>query len=207
MKQSTLILVRHGNTFEAGQKAVWVGARTNLPLTQEGASQAQRGILHITQKYPRISAIVAGPLKRTVETAEIMGAHINQKFAIDERLTEIDYGQWEGHSNAEITQKFGSKELDDWDQRSIWPDDMGWQPPLPALQERLKAFLDEQHKILSTSREPVTRIAITSNGLLRIVYAMVAGTVDGCKVRTGGVCAMVPFGNRWQITAWNVNPV
>ena len=31
-----LILARHGNTFEAGETPVWVGAREDLPLTARG---------------------------------------------------------------------------------------------------------------------------------------------------------------------------
>ena len=35
-----LILVRHGNTFEAGQKCVKVGSKTDMPLTAQGLRQA-----------------------------------------------------------------------------------------------------------------------------------------------------------------------
>ena len=35
-----LLLARHGNTFNKGDKIVWVGARTDLPLTAKGREQA-----------------------------------------------------------------------------------------------------------------------------------------------------------------------
>ena len=35
-----LLLARHGNTFEPSDKVVWVGARTDLPLTSMGREQA-----------------------------------------------------------------------------------------------------------------------------------------------------------------------
>ena len=35
-----LLLARHGNTFEKGDKVVWVGARTDIPLTAKGRDQA-----------------------------------------------------------------------------------------------------------------------------------------------------------------------
>ena len=37
-----LILSRHGNTFSPGEKAVWVGRRSDLPLVEEGRRQAVR---------------------------------------------------------------------------------------------------------------------------------------------------------------------
>ena len=36
-----LLLARHGNTFDKGDKVVWVGARTDLPLTAKGREQAR----------------------------------------------------------------------------------------------------------------------------------------------------------------------
>ena len=37
----TLVIARHGNTFESGETPRRVGARTDLPLTEKGRQQAQ----------------------------------------------------------------------------------------------------------------------------------------------------------------------
>jgi broad specificity phosphatase PhoE len=44
-----IVFSRHGNTFAAGERAVWVGARSDLPLVSEGFSQADRVADHIRE--------------------------------------------------------------------------------------------------------------------------------------------------------------
>jgi broad specificity phosphatase PhoE len=67
-----LLLARHGNTFEASEKAVWVGARTDLPLTVKGREQAQALAAALQPVKPRIGRVISGPLKRTREHAVIV---------------------------------------------------------------------------------------------------------------------------------------
>lgn len=66
-----LLLARHGNTFEKSDKVVWVGARTDLPLTGKGKEQAQALAAGLQPLASRIKRVIAGPLKRTREHAEI----------------------------------------------------------------------------------------------------------------------------------------
>jgi probable phosphoglycerate mutase len=67
-----LLLARHGNTFEAGEMAIWVGARTDLPLTARGREQAHALAARLQPVKPRIERVIAGPLKRTREHAVII---------------------------------------------------------------------------------------------------------------------------------------
>ena len=66
-----LLLARHGNTFEAGDKVVWVGARTDLPLTAKGREQAAALGEGLRPVKSVIKHIVSGPLNRTREHAAI----------------------------------------------------------------------------------------------------------------------------------------
>ena len=59
-----LILMRHGNTFEAGQTPVQVGTRTDLPLTAQGLAQAKEMLNYLTAEGISPEAIFAGKLKR-----------------------------------------------------------------------------------------------------------------------------------------------
>ena len=67
-----LLLARHGNTFNKGDKVVWVGARTDLPLTAKGREQAQALGQALTPFGPRIKRVISGPLLRTREHAGIL---------------------------------------------------------------------------------------------------------------------------------------
>lgn len=203
----TLILVRHGNTFESGQQAVWVGARTDLPLTSRGEMQAQMAIRYIGQKYPWVKAITAGPLRRTMTSAAIMAAHLGAEFTTDRRLCEIDYGKWEGLTNAQIVERYGATTLEQWEQFGVWPSDMNWQPSPATLKSYLQEVLDEQHEKLKVG--PVSRVIVTSNGIMRILHEMITGHPGGVdtKVKTGSLCALEPTETGWDIAGWDIAPV
>jgi broad specificity phosphatase PhoE len=67
-----LLLARHGNTFNKGDKVVWVGARTDLPLTAKGCEQALALGQALLPFAPRIKRVISGPLLRTREHAGIL---------------------------------------------------------------------------------------------------------------------------------------
>ncbi len=198
-----LILIRHGNTFEAGQTPVWVGARTDMPLTATGEAQAEAAARAVACDAP-FAAIIAGPLQRTRRTAAIIAASSGQEVHVDDRLREIDYGQWEGLSNDAIAQRFGAAVLEPWEKQGVWPEGMGWSPSLAALRMSLTAFLDEQRRALAT--DATTRLAVTSNGILRIVHALVGGGDAAAKVKTGHICVLEPEGEGWRVVVWNQKP-
>ena len=43
---TTLIIARHGNTFDKGDIPTRVGARTDLPLVEKGRAQAKALVAH-----------------------------------------------------------------------------------------------------------------------------------------------------------------
>src|SRR5262245_8217779 len=124
-----LILARHGNTFDPGDRPVWVGARTDLPLVAKGRDQAIKlgQALKAADLVPR--RVLAGPLRRTRETASLAlaasGATVDT-IDIDDRLREIDYGLWEGKSSDEIRLMGGGVDLEAWEREGRWPLDAGW---------------------------------------------------------------------------------
>ncbi|MDX9690234.1 MAG: histidine phosphatase family protein [Proteobacteria bacterium] len=202
-----LILVRHGNTFEAGQTPTWVGGRTDMPLTATGEEQAQAIAKSITQLYAPISTIASGPLKRTRRVSEIIATATNTIFIVDERLTEIDFGKWENKSNQEIAALYGQEMLDDWNIRGLWPAEMNWVPSEDKLLKNVHNVLEEQHsKLLQPNAHH--RVIVTSNGILRFVFSAVTGTKPSAeaKVGTGHYCVLEPTTEGWAIEKWNARP-
>jgi len=61
-------------------------------LTEEGRSQAERAAKKLAQK--KINIIFTSPYRRAVETAEIIAKRIKVKVVEDERLREIDAGEF-----------------------------------------------------------------------------------------------------------------
>lgn len=205
MTRPALILFRHGNTFETGQTPMWVGARTDLPLTAEGEAQAKRAAAYVRQKAGSLSAIMAGPLQRTRRFADIIAAQVCLSVAVDPRLREIDYGLWEGLDSDVIKERYGAPALENWETKNIWPEGMNWSPPFDVVMESLRSFLQEQHGQLKASS--ALRLAVTSNGILRLLHDLVAGNAESAaKVKTGHYCRLVPADDGWTIQTWNASP-
>ena len=94
----TLFLLRHGKT--AWNDAMRVMGRREIPLNRTGILQAKR----IAALLPnlKIDAIYTSPLRRTVETAQIVAKANHVPIKIVPDLTEVAFGRWEGLVFAEL---------------------------------------------------------------------------------------------------------
>jgi probable phosphoglycerate mutase len=91
----TLILTRHG---QAAADNVMLGGQLDVPLTDDGRTEAAD--LGRRLAGVRVDRIVASPMLRALETAQVVAA--GRPIEVDERLRELDYGRWEGLTYAEI---------------------------------------------------------------------------------------------------------
>ena len=99
-----IYIVRHGNTFDPGDTLLRVGARTDLALSVSGCEQADRLGRHFLEKDIVFSSIRTGPLQRTRETTDRIGAYQRPLAEIRSEpfLKEIDYGPDEGVAESEV---------------------------------------------------------------------------------------------------------
>jgi broad specificity phosphatase PhoE len=87
-----IIAVRHGETDWNRQGRIQ--GRTDNPLNDTGRMQARAAAAVLPDK---IGVIISSPLKRAAETAEIINKQrYNVEIITDERLTERDFGDYEG---------------------------------------------------------------------------------------------------------------
>jgi broad specificity phosphatase PhoE len=91
-------LVRHGET-EWTVSRQHTG-RTDIELTPAGEEQAQA--LALTLAQHSFAAVFTSPLERAHRTAELAGF---DGARVDDRLVEIDYGEYEGRTSAEIREE------------------------------------------------------------------------------------------------------
>jgi len=198
-----LILARHGNTFRPEDTPVWVGARSDMPLVEKGLAQAQALAEMLQKAHIMPEIVVAGPLQRTRRTAEIVAETLkipSNKIHIDARLTEIDYGTWEGKSSEAIIAAGDGAELAAWNKASVFPTTPGWSPSEAQIIVDSCAIMAE----LNTG----TSLIITSNGILRFfaLAAVNAKDFPDRKVSTGHICVMEYGADGWRITQWNQPP-
>lgn len=99
---SRLILVRHGQTdWNLNRKILsW----QDIPLNQEGLRQARV----VSQKLGReiFDVLYSSTLKRALQTAHIIAGDYGLDIIKDERLNEINQGDWEGLHDSEALQKY-----------------------------------------------------------------------------------------------------
>lgn len=88
-----LYVVRHGKT--ALNDANRVCGSTDIPLTEEGFSQARETAEKLAEILPADTKVYASPMIRARQTAEIICKRLSLDFVTDERLREQDYGIFE----------------------------------------------------------------------------------------------------------------
>ena len=125
-----IILVRHGQT-EANASGLLQG-RVDLPLTELGRRQARAA----TAAVPPGARIVSSPLRRAVQTAEVL-ASATGDVVVDDRWIELDYGAYDGRP-------FGDVPGEVWDR---WRSDPDFAPPggesLRQCGDRVRAACEE----------------------------------------------------------------
>lgn len=103
--ERSLYLIRHGSVEFPEGKRRCIG-RTDLPLSEAGRRQA-RELAAYFSAHP-VEAVYASPLKRTRETAEILAGNRFPVF-FEEKLMELDMGEWENVPLKEIKKELESE--------------------------------------------------------------------------------------------------
>ncbi len=134
-----IYLVRHGQT-DYNLKNLFQGITDN-PLNETGIKQAEE--LAQMLKEVKFDVIFSSPLRRALQTAEIIRRENtgNPPIIVDERLREIDMGEWEGKHAPTIKENY--RELFE----EIWKDPFKFNPPggerFRDMVERLRSFLND----------------------------------------------------------------
>ena len=108
-KPTTLLLLRHGQTpLSIDKRFSGIG---DPSLTDVGVAQAAAAAVRLATSGA--TAVVSSPLGRALQTAQAVAAGLGLSVEVDEGLRETDFGDWEGHSFAEIQAKWPA-ELNAW---------------------------------------------------------------------------------------------
>ncbi len=197
-----LFVVRHGNTFDAGDVVTRVGGRTDLPLSNSGRGQAARLAAHFAKTA--FAAALASPLERTRATARTILSVRTDAPALLVRpfLREIDYGPDENQPEEAVVARLGEVALKAWDTDGIVPE--GWLVDPAAIRDGWRALLAE----IAALPDDANVLVVTSNGTARFLPDVVDEKPAGLdrKLKTGawGELFVAPAASR--IVAWNLRP-
>lgn len=200
-----LVIVRHGNTFEAGEPPRRIGARTDLPLTATGLEQAEALGRHFANKGVRFSRVLSGELKRTRATAEAIVGSQPLKIEAAPFLTEIDHGPDEGQPEAAVIARLGNEAITLWETEWVAPE--GWEV---GAQWRLLAW----REFVERTAEELPRgtiLLVTSNGAARFALAALGlkpgENGAGVKFRTGSYGVIeADDGADFRLLGWDIRP-
>ena len=73
----SLYLVRHGNTFGAGDTPYYVGSKTDLPLTEEGIAQARKVGEYLSSCQESFDYLISGSLARQLQTRDQIASRVS----------------------------------------------------------------------------------------------------------------------------------
>lgn len=99
---TTLHLARHGETIWHAENR-YAGS-TDVPLTDRGRAQA--AVLADWALAVGISAVATSDLSRAVETGRAVSLIAGAPLVVDARLREVDFGEGEGRTRAEMAELF-----------------------------------------------------------------------------------------------------
>jgi ribonuclease H / adenosylcobalamin/alpha-ribazole phosphatase len=111
---TTLVLVRHGVTDHTTRK-VFSGGLTsaNPPLNDEGRAQVRSTAEWLSPMRDQLDALIASPVRRTHESAEILGEILGHDVELEEAIAEMEFGSWDGLTFADVQAQFPD-ELSSW---------------------------------------------------------------------------------------------
>jgi 2,3-bisphosphoglycerate-dependent phosphoglycerate mutase len=236
MSKTTLIIVRHGNTFGPGDVVTRQGGRTDLPLVESGLEQGRQVGAYLKQEGLQPDVVYTSHLQRTIQTAEqalrVMGLSVTPQ-PIDV-FNEIDYGQDENRPEDEVVNRLGQVTVDNlikagdkpsdwepsadeiyalgkatiklWDTDCIVPD--GWKADAEAMKNDWVSFADT----VLDEHQGKTIMVVSSNGVLRFAPTILNdadhfNSSQNLKFSTGAVSVLTHDPeNGWVCETWNIKP-
>ncbi len=192
MSVNRVLFIRHGQTdFNIEHRLQ--GA---LPVPLNECGRAQSRALAKRLKTVAIDALYASPRSRALETAQIIGDALGQSVRQDERLAEIAFGVFEGHTFAEVKARFPAA-YRKWES--------GYRPfRVPGgesrldVQRRMQAAWDD---ITGTADLETVAMVGHSSAMMILLASMFAHVPDKAMKNTS-ITTLDRFEDTWRISAF-----
>ena len=129
-KLTTVILVRHGRTALTETHKLSGRGGEDPQLSELGREDARKVALELAKvgnssvfaKLVPPSAIISSPIARTRETAQVIADQLGLRVNIEDDIAEIAFGEWDGHTNQEVSARWP-------EQYNAWRGDVQIAPP------------------------------------------------------------------------------
>ena len=208
MINTTLIIARHGNTFNPDDVVTRVG-KTDLPLVASGLAQGKRIGKYLKANKLLPDVIFTSALQRTIQTAEEaqIAAGITLPTIPLLSFNEIDYGMDENQPETQVIARIGKEALHKWEQEAIAP--AGWQVNPEEIIANWQHFANDI--LLSYQGKKI--LVVTSNGIARFAPYLTGDFAaftrqHAIKMKTGSLSILqhAADADYWQCLGWNIIP-
>ena len=179
-----VLLARHGETASNAEHRFQ--GQLDVPLNDRGRAQAAELAERVAAQVPDLAALVASPLARARETAEVVGRRMGLAPRLDARLMELDVGTWTGRLYADV-RAAEPERFDAW-LGAGW----GFRAPggesLREQRDRVLAALDDVRS------GPLPALVVCHGGVMRAALAHARGTEpEGWQAGQIPNAALVPL--------------
>jgi probable phosphoglycerate mutase len=152
---TNLLLLRHGETPLTPERRFSGTGSGDPGLSDIGRRQAEQSARAAVLRSAGITQILTSPLRRCRETADIIAAALDRPVKVDDDLREMDFGDWEGSTFAEVEQQHAA-DLAAWKQSAeVAP--TGSSETFAGLLQRMTSFAER----LTSTHPGATVLAVT----------------------------------------------
>lgn len=159
-----IYLVRHGETEENKNKLYY--GKLDVSLNESGRAQALKA--SETLREINFDRVYTSERSRTKETASLILNGKSNTFIIDNRINEMDFGEFEGKDYKEI-QKLYPEEYEAWNNNWKEVSVPGGESYIKVY-KRVEKFMEE---LLNQNNENV--LVVTHGGIIRTIFCYVLG--------------------------------
>ena len=165
----TVILLRHGRSVSNTAHTL-AGRSEGVELDEKGVAQSA-ALIERLDGLP-IKALVRSPLLRCRRTLEPLAAALGIEPVIDERLSEVDYGQWTGRKLGELVKEPLWSVVQQQPSAAVFPEGEG----LAQVQARAVAAVREHDRRLAEEHgADALWVACTHGDVIKAVIADALG--------------------------------
>lgn len=192
----TLVLVRHGVTDMTVQHVLSGSGVEGPPLNAIGRIQAAKAADAVYRigretwaRVATVSKLVSSPMTRTQDTAAALSRRLGLKVEVDDRVKEVDFGQWEGLTAEEAAERDGDLIL-------RWQDGEVAAPggeSIADVYRRGRDFLDEaaRNHARDGGTKPVTVAVATHAVAMKAIVGEALGIEPAAAARMWPVPASI----------------
>ncbi|SMY03814.1 MULTISPECIES: histidine phosphatase family protein [unclassified Brevibacterium] len=194
----TVIFWRHGQTDYNLERRFQ--GQTDIPLNELGRNQAAQAASYLSKLQPDL--IVSSDLSRAAATADELASLLNVDVTRDERLRETAFGQWEGHTRAELSESW-PEELEQW----LSGADMN--PPGGESRSESGRRVASAITDIIDGTEAQTIAIVAHGAVLRAAAELLLGMDGSGRLAVLGNCGHGEFGftgTNWILRSWGTVP-